>query len=81
MRGRTVRDGEGRATRVPGDPKHDTAAGLGDLELIAALDRMAAASNTPSPGQTKPFVAQALNQKLASWQAPSLEKIDRTLTS
>ena len=52
MRGRTVRDGEGRATRVPGDPKHDTAAGLGDLELIAALDGMAAASDVPSPGHT-----------------------------
>ena len=51
-RDRTVRDGEGRATRVPGDPKHDTAAGLGDLELIAALDGMAAASDVPSPAQS-----------------------------
>ena len=52
VRDRTVRDGEGRATRVPGDPKHDTAAGLGDLELIAALDGMAAASDVPSPAQS-----------------------------
>ena len=51
-RDRTVRDGKSRAARVPGDPKHDTAAGLGDLKLIAALDGMAAASDVPSPGQS-----------------------------